>query len=107
MSITVREILQRASRINGALANGDDLQAAEATNALTAYNNMTRGYHGTLIGVPLFPVSFTVASAACRSSPLASAPLIRDARCRISRTVMLIELLRLGPLGRWVKVKEG
>lgn len=62
MSIAVREILQRASRINGALANGDDLQAAEATNALTAYNNMTRGYHGTLIGVPLFPVSFTAAA---------------------------------------------
>lgn len=64
MSITVRVILQRASRLNGALAMGDDLTAPEAESLLQAYNNMTRGFHGTIIGTPLTPVSLTATMSA-------------------------------------------
>lgn len=57
MAQTVRDIIKGAMRRNGALGSGNDPGAAEIADGLTAYNNLVRGFHGNIIGTPLFPVS--------------------------------------------------
>ena len=50
MSLTVYQVIERAMRLNGALAAGDTPGADDAADAFTAYNTMKRAWFGTLIG---------------------------------------------------------
>jgi len=59
MTYVVRALLKRASRLNGALAMGDDLTAIEADNLTTAYNNMCGAMHGKIIGTKLTMMPLT------------------------------------------------
>lgn len=56
MTLTVREVVTRASRLNGAIASGDGITADEAVDVVTAFNAMVRAMHGTIIGPRLSPL---------------------------------------------------
>jgi hypothetical protein len=62
MSLNVREVIKRALRLNGALASGDDPDATDLADALTALNAMQRAWFGTLIGVRMSAQSATGAA---------------------------------------------
>jgi len=61
-SLTVRDVIKRASRLHGAIATGDDPSADELNDALQALNTMKRALFGTVIGVRLSPQDATGAS---------------------------------------------
>ncbi|MGI8839954.1 MAG: hypothetical protein ACR2F8_04085 [Caulobacteraceae bacterium] len=60
---TVRDIIKRAGRLNGALATGDDPTSDEMNDAILALNTMKRALFGTVIGVRLSPQDATGSSA--------------------------------------------
>jgi hypothetical protein len=57
MSLTCRDIIKRAARMNGAIATGDDPEADELADAFVALNTMTRALHGDVIGPRLTSLS--------------------------------------------------
>lgn len=65
---TVSEIITRAMRMNGTLADGETPSASEADDALTVYNQMQRALFGDVIGVKLEPE--TAATGAVRYGAL-------------------------------------
>lgn len=62
MSLTVRQVIKRASRLNGQIASGDDPNADELGDALTCINTMKRALFGTVIGPRLSPINCTGAA---------------------------------------------
>jgi hypothetical protein len=56
MSLTVRGVIQRAGRLHGCWASGDDPTGAEAADALISINAMKRAMFGTIIGPRLSPM---------------------------------------------------
>ncbi|MGH7022121.1 MAG: hypothetical protein ACREEB_00870 [Caulobacteraceae bacterium] len=50
MSLVVRDVIERAMRLLGALASGDAPTAEEMTDAMTAFNTLKASWFGTLIG---------------------------------------------------------
>lgn len=61
MTQTVRATVLGALRRLGAISSGDDPNAQEIADALTAYNNLVRPLHGTIIGTRLTPIAMTAA----------------------------------------------
>ena len=55
MSLTVRDVMYRAMRLNGALAAGDDPEPEDLADVFEAFNTLKRSWFGTLIGVRLSP----------------------------------------------------
>lgn len=64
MSLTGRDVIKRAARMNGAIASGDDPNADELADAFMALNTMARALHGDVIGPRLSPQSMTGATQA-------------------------------------------
>lgn len=64
MSLTGREIIKRAGRMNGVIATGDDPTAEEMADAFTALVTMLRALHGDVIGPRLSPQAMTAATQA-------------------------------------------
>jgi hypothetical protein len=62
MSLTVRQVIERAGRLHGLWASGAEPSASEAADALVAINAMKRAMFGTLIGPRLGPQSLTGAT---------------------------------------------
>lgn len=60
MSLTVLEVIERAQRLIGSIAAGDDPTADEAADALVSYNAMQRSLFGTLIGPRVTPATAAV-----------------------------------------------
>ena len=56
MSLSLRDVIKRASRLNGALATGDDPTADEIADLTTAANSMIRAMFGVIIGPRLSPL---------------------------------------------------
>lgn len=56
MSLSVRDVIGRASRINGAIASGDGITADEAVDIVTAFNSLQRSLFGDVIGPKLSPL---------------------------------------------------
>lgn len=50
MSLTLRDVIKRASRLNGALATGQDPTADEIADLTITSNSMIRAMFGTIIG---------------------------------------------------------
>lgn len=56
---TVRDVIKRAARLNGAIATGDDPSSDEMNDAMLCLNTMKRALFGTVIGVRLSPQDCT------------------------------------------------
>jgi hypothetical protein len=56
---TVRDVIKRASRLNGSIATGDDPTADELADAMLSLNTLKRAMFGTFIGARLSPVDCT------------------------------------------------
>ncbi len=56
---TVRDVIKRAARLNGAIATGDDPTSDEMNDAMLCLNTMKRALFGTVIGVRLSPQDCT------------------------------------------------
>lgn len=56
---TVRDVIQRAARLNGAVASGDSVAADELVDAMLSLNTMKRALFGTVIGVRMTPQDCT------------------------------------------------
>ncbi len=59
MSLNVLQVIQRAGRLHGLWASGQDPTSDEASDALIAYNAIVRAMFGTLIGPRLGPMALS------------------------------------------------
>jgi len=59
MSLSVRDVMERALRLNGALGAGDTPGADDLADVFTAFNTMKRAWFGTLIGPRMSPQALT------------------------------------------------
>jgi len=59
MSLTVREVIDRAGRLHGCWAAGDEPTGDEAADALISINSLKRAMFGTIIGPRLSPLALT------------------------------------------------
>ena len=55
MADTVLDVIKRGARLFGGLATGDDPTGEESNDLLRCYNNMFRGFFGTIIGPRVAP----------------------------------------------------
>jgi len=62
MSLTPRNVIERAARLNGSIASGDEPTAEELSDAMVALNTLKRGMFGTFIGPRLSPLPAVGAS---------------------------------------------
>lgn len=62
--MTVLDIIKAALRINGTIAAGDEPEAGDAQDSLSAYNRMVRSMFGTVIGPRVSPKGLTASTTA-------------------------------------------